>query len=276
MAIPFPVTINYGRFRILIFWGAQFHWAAFWQLYLTPTCSKGHHFNVAGRSPTWCSTITSCHQLQRDSCQRWSSQALTSKLQMLLSSHCWLGKFPPHSNLFPRNAKILEALLSLFATGEIKAIKNMNASYINTVRTETASQTTATEWSTVTIGEISGHCMCLWVQKEKIKALQCAGERVCPGLGFIVGEEWGRKASTVRHALERGDFWTSKKCGAGRSGEQIEVETTLDAFWRSPEKAETLACFLGYLWASNFHFSPIILDKRKTRPKEKNISQKEP
>lgn len=35
-------------------------------------------------------------------------------------------------------------------------------------------------------------CMCLWAQKDEIKALQCAGERARSGLKFIIGEEGGR------------------------------------------------------------------------------------
>lgn len=49
------------------------------------------------------------------------------------------------------------------------------------------------------------------------------------------------------HALRRRDFQKSKKCGASGSEKQIEVETTLDALWRSPEKVENLACFPGFL-----------------------------
>ena len=90
-----------------------------------------------------------------------------------------------------------EALLFLSAMGqerEIKAVKKMNVSCINTVCTETASQTTATEWGTITIGGISVQCMCLWAQKEEIKPLQCVGERARSGLQFIIGEEGGRRA----------------------------------------------------------------------------------
>lgn len=80
-------------------------------------------------------------------------------------------------------------MLSLSAMGqerEIKAVKKMNVSCINSVGTETASQTTGTKWGSITIGGIPVQCMCLsGHRKKKSKLSSVLGREYIQDLSLL-------------------------------------------------------------------------------------------
>lgn len=155
---------------------------------------------MVGRQLTWFRTATSWQQQHRKSCQRWSSQALTRRVHMFSSNHCWRqqGKFPPPSSficLFPQkcwSTHFALALLLCPGTGERNQSCWKNECFMHSVCTETASQPTVSEWGiTARWLQEEGSLCSACVAGHRRKKRNCAGERAPSQLQFVRGEEGG-------------------------------------------------------------------------------------